>query len=421
MNDQFDKPADSGNPKNDATAQPSGNQELTRLATGVALIARSPNILDVVAETVRDIGVAGEERLVRLLYLILTSRLLAKPASAVVKGHSGGGKSFLVKSVLKLFPPGAYWLRSGLSPRLIVRTAESFVHRILVIEENASLNTDAETFIRLLLSEGQLVYSTLEQVGKKWEEVKLTKDGPAGLLLTTTNLKVHAENETRMLSLSVDDGRTQTKNALRAAARAQGRIVDTTIHQLFQEWLASQPAEVNVPFLECLAEEFAPAAVRIRRDFNLVVSLVEAHALLHQMTRARDADGRVIATLADYIAVYDLVADLISEGVDASAPQDVRDTVKAVEALLPAHQNGVPLKAVATALDVDKSNASRRVAKAIEGGYLVDLEEKKGKALRLQLGEPLPDGEEVMPHPDRIADCAVAPDSMDGVSKRVGE
>ncbi len=421
MSDQLSNSPESGNPENDATAQSSGDLELTRLATAIAQLAKSPDILDSVVQAVREIGVAGEDRLIRLLYLIGTSRLLSKPASAVVKGHSGGGKSFLVKSVLKLFPPRAYWLRSGLSPKLIVRTAESFSHRILVIEENASLNTDAETFIRLLLSEGRLVYSTLEPVGKNWEEVTLIKEGPAGLLLTTTNLKVHAENETRMLSLSVDDGRAQTKNALLAAARARGKVVDTTVHQLFQEWLVSQPTEVHVPFLECLAKEFAPAAVRIRRDFNLVVSLVEAHALLHQMTRKRDENGRVIATLADYAAVYDLVADLISDGVDASAPSDVRETVQAVETLLPQHPQGVPLKAVTEVLGLDKSNVSRRVAKAVEGGYLVDIEEKKGKALRLQLGEPLPNGEEVMPHPDRIADCAVAPNSMNGELKRTGE
>jgi hypothetical protein len=52
---------------------------------------------------------------------------------------------------------------------------------------------------------------------------------------------------------------------------------------------------------------------------------------------------------------------------------------------------------------------------------LVDVEEKKGKPLRLQFGEPLPNGEEVMPHPDRIADCAVAPNSMNGELKRMDE
>ena len=41
-------------------------------------------------------------------------------------------------------------------------------------------------------------------------------------------------------------------------------------------------------------------AVRLRRDFSVVLSLIKAHAILHQATRERDADGRIVATLADY-------------------------------------------------------------------------------------------------------------------------
>jgi DNA-binding transcriptional ArsR family regulator len=419
MDDSDVKAAGVGAPHHDATPQPLTSEQEHELAKAVALIATAPNVLDVAVATLRELGVAGEDRLLRILYLVLTSRVLDRPASAIVKGHSSGGKSFLVKSIRKLFPPSAYWLRSGVSPKLIVYTSESFVNRVLIIEEVASLNRETETFLRLLLSEGNLVYSTLEQAKSEtgeniWKEATHTKRGPAGLVITTTNLSIHAENETRMLSLSITDSREQTKNAMRAAARVRGVPTDTTAHQLFQEWISKQPAKVRIPYIARLAEEMSPAAVRIRRDFNTVISLIEAHALIHQMNRKRDSEGAVIATIEDYAAVYELVADIISYGVDASAPATVRETVKAVQQLLLAHPEGVTAKALAAELGLDKSNASRRLDEAEAGGYLEDLEEKKkGKPRRVVIGEPLPDGDEILPHPNRIADgCAVAPVSM---------
>ncbi len=55
---------------------------------------------DITAEFARTLaaaGVAGETKLIRLLYLALTSRRLDKPVSVAVKGPSSGGKSHLVE------------------------------------------------------------------------------------------------------------------------------------------------------------------------------------------------------------------------------------------------------------------------------------------------------------------------------------
>ena len=73
--------------------------------------------------------------------------------------------------------------------------------------------------------------------------------------------------------------------------------------------------------------------MRLRRDFGSVLALIRAHAVLHQASRERDADGRIIATLDDYAVVRDLVADIIAEGVGATVSPAVRETVLAVGAL----------------------------------------------------------------------------------------
>lgn len=396
-----------------ATVQPpTGGDDA--LAVQVAKLGLSQSVLDVVVEAVSDMGVAGERKLAQIIYLVMTSRILRRPVSLLIKGHSSGGKSFLLKTVLRLFPASSYWLRSGVSPKLLVRTAESFVHRMLVFEEAAGLNRETEYFLRVLLSEGRIIYSTLGQgPGGDWVEQQFEKEGPTGLVLTTTEVGIHAENETRMLSVSISDSAAQTRRALIAAAQSRGNEVDTRVHQAFQEWLGAQSSEVTVPFIRALAEGIAPVAIRIRRDFNLLVSLIEAHALLHQLTRGRDASGAVIATIEDYRAVYLLVADPIGYGVDASVPAELRETVNAVANLVSAYPDGVPAIAVSKELGIDKSTVSRRVKVAIQGGYLINREDSKGKPQRLIVGDPLPEGADVLPHPDALAHgCAVAPNPV---------
>ena len=70
-------------------------------------LASEPRILDRFAEDLHKAGLVGEERAAKLLYLVLTSRVLDRPISAVVKAPSAAGKSYLVDTVLRFFPGAA--------------------------------------------------------------------------------------------------------------------------------------------------------------------------------------------------------------------------------------------------------------------------------------------------------------------------
>jgi hypothetical protein len=101
---------------------------------------------------------------------------------------------------------------------------------------------------------------------------------------------------------------------------------------------------------------------------------------------------------------------VFSAGIGATVKTETRETVQAVAALQPDHENGVSLPAIATRLGLDKSVVSRRWRVAREGGYLVNLEERRGRPARLVTGEPLPDEAPILPLPEAIADgcCTVA-------------
>jgi len=128
--------------------------------------------------------------------------------------------------------------------------------------------------------------------------------------------------------------------------------------------------------------------------------------------------GEIVATLDDYEAVYDLIFDLVADVLEASVPADVRETVEAVAerenpkgfGVQISDAQGVSLPALAKHMDLDKGTVSRRVGKAMKGGYLYNLEDRKGKPARVVLGDPLPEEMEVLPHPSKLRDdrCTVA-------------
>ena len=110
-----------------------------------------------------------------------------------------------------------------------------------------------------------------------------------------------------------------TRKVLAAQARAaQGEWsqVDTQREQAAFAWLElAGVKDAVVPFAADLAEVLPDKPLRIRRDFPRLLQLIKVCAILHQLQRERDADDRVIATLADYAMVREVVARVFARGI----------------------------------------------------------------------------------------------------------
>ena len=121
----------------------------------------------------------------------------------------------------------------------------------------------------------------------------------------------------------------------------------------------------------------------------------------------------MVATLDDYGAVRGLVADILSEGVEATVSSTIRETVAAVAALLsPANlDDTVSVAALAKHLGLDKSAASRRVRVSLDRGFLTNAETRKGRPSRLSVGDPMPENTPILPTVETLRDrCSVAVD-----------
>jgi hypothetical protein len=366
----------------------------------------APSILDRFAIVLEQSRVAGEQRIAQLLFLAVTSRVLPRPVSLAVKGPSSGGKSYLVEIVLSFFPKRAYYALSAMSEHALAYSDEPLQHRMLVIYEAAGMAGDFATYLlRSLLSEGRVRYETVEKTKDGLQARLIEREGPTGLIVTTTAVKLHPENETRLLSLTVADTQEQTREILSAIAEEQETAVDRTSWQALQTWIEHSEHRVTIPFAKALAELILPRAVRLRRDFSMLLNLIRSHAIVHQATREKDSQGRIIARLDDYTVIRTLVHDLIAEGIEATVPATVRETVAAVATIISTGTPEVSVARLAQALKLDKSATSRRVRAATERGFLKNAETKRGLPARLVPGDPLPQDHQVLPTLEEVLQC----------------
>lgn len=400
-NDPHDDEIDGATPQQTQLTKQRRN-ELFRCC---AKLAKSENVLDEFSQAVFANGLAGERRNARLIFLAVLTSLFPRPVSVAVKGSSSGGKNTLVSAVLKFFPPTTYYEMTGMSEKALAYFSEPLKNRVLVITEAAGLQgKDGLVFLRCLLSEGSLRY--VATVGKKTIPVEI--EGPTGLVITTTDLQLYHDDETRLFSIEVADTPAQNRKVFdfigesEVAGHQEMGTPGPEWHALMR-LIAAKPKTVVNPYgtaIASLVPENSPP--RLRRDLKSVFALVRAHALLHQKTRKRRADGAIIATLKDYKAVRSLVKDIVAEGAQAAVPAGVRRLVETVGKLTKAAEH-VSGAALAKELNLDKSGISRAVNAATTAGYLLNVQEGKGRAAMYVLGDPLPKDNGVLPSAKAVA------------------
>lgn len=371
-------------------------------------LAGDPALLDRFAADLEACGLSGETRNAKILYLALTSRRLPRPVSVVVKGPSSGGKSYLVKQTLRFFPESAYYELSAMSEKVLAYSTEPVSHRFIVVYEAAGMSGEMATYLmRSLISEGRIRYETVEATKEGINSRLINREGPTGLITTTTRINLHPENETRMLSLSITDTQEQTRKVFLALAGSESRQEpDFNKWHALQRWIESANNDVVIPFARALASILPTTATRLRRDFQKVLDLIKVHAIVHQAQREHDKSNRIVATLSDYSSVRELIEVFLAEGVQASVPPTVRETVEAVRKLSKNDLNELTELEIANELQLDKSTASRRIRDAIARGFLENLQDRKGRPARIVLTEQaLPDNKSILPTPDELVNA----------------
>jgi hypothetical protein len=370
--------------------------DIVKLPTGH--LAWRPDILRYLEDVVHRQGFAGPASIPQIVYLTHITSMLTRPVSLVIKGPSGSGKSFCLQMGEQFIPPSAYERVEGMSEKaLLYATDLNLKNRHLVIGEAAGMaEGSGRVFLRQVLSEGKVRYLTVEKTdsGQMKASEKNSLEGPLGLIMTTTAHALHPEDESRMLSVTVQDSAEQIAAALLAQALGstiEAYVPDTTEWFELFECIKSNTKRVDIPFATALARRLPTTHDRIKRDFPQILALIKACALVHQHTRSRNESGAVVATLDDYAAVKGLLGDALAHNLSVAVSAGVRSVVEGVKALqkrsFGGHFEPVTVHDLAAHLERDRSVITRHIERAVEEGFLVDDNPGKGRQSQLSLGK----------------------------------
>jgi hypothetical protein len=385
----------------------SANERLAQAYSEARRVIEAEDPLELVKEAIRGLGYGGDLNPALIAYLAATSRLLAMrdgamPVHLLLTGLSSVGKNYTLSRILILLPTEAYHVIDAGSPRVLIYDDAPLENKVLVFTEADSLpageDNPAASAIRNLLQDHFLHYEVTVRHPITGDYIvrKIAKPGPT-VLITTSTRSLGAQLMTRLFTLEIADSKEQITAALvtQATLETEGlKSVDSGLiaFQLYLQLKA--PFKVVVPYAKELGVAMAQmaSAPRILRDFARLISLIKSVALIRHHHRQVDCQGRIMATLADYRLVRELVNDMY---VDSStgATSDVRKLVEAVIAFNASRTEGerTTNTAVAKRLDIGIKQAERRAKKAIKLGWLVNREQRKYHPADYAPGEPLPD------------------------------
>ena len=283
---------------------------------------KDKELLFKIKNCVRKLGVVGESKNILTGYIATVSRKRKKPISITVKGESSSGKNYLMERILKLVPKEDYQIITEATGQSFYYLDIDLRHKIIMIAEVEGIEK-ANYSIRSLQSEGKLSINVTVKnptTGKMEVESKIV-EGPVMFIQTTTQPLIYADNETRNLSVFIDESEKQTERIYAEIASRyeyeREKISDEKLVQLQNmQRVLNDFDEVIIPFGRQITKRFPLSYLRGRRDLEKVTEFIVSSALLHQYQReTKVIEGKtyLIASIADYYITKRLIADSLAK------------------------------------------------------------------------------------------------------------
>jgi hypothetical protein len=370
-------------------------------------LLQEPDFFGKFLRDVKRLGLVGEGRNAILLYIAAISALLNHPINGIVKGQSSAGKNYLVSRVLRLIPSEAVCEITSSSAQAWVYSDTAFQHKVVYLQERND-SAGAIHPVRLLISENRLVRIVTVREGKNLVTKRFVAEGPIASISTTTKNRLEVDDETRHISIWVDESPEQTRRVIQAYLSPASPLLDQEIsvwheaHRLIAE-RASWP--IVFPAWFGLVSDSAYAGnVAARRYFPAFVGCVRVIALIRSFQQKREP-GNKPATISVKFCDYALAAtildrvfvDSLRRGFDANL-----ETRLAV-AKLAKEKNGAGIGAaeLARQLNISDMQAYRRLQKAAEAGMIERSNRPTKNNPKLFLPAPRP---RFVPRPEELID-----------------
>jgi hypothetical protein len=339
-------------------------------------LLQDPDFFGKLRDALKRGGLVGEERNGLVIFVNAISALLGRPINAIVKGVSSAGKNFLVSLVLRLIPETAIREITSSSRTAWNYSGEDFRHKIVYLQERNDA-AGAVHPVRLLISEGRLIREVTVRQNGQWTKQRFVAEGPIAAISTTTRDRIEIDDETRNVSVWMDDSIEQTRRIIERQLSPLPPLekdeveVWHEVHRLI-ETRASVPVELPEWFAEMTGKVFVNN-VRVRRYFPAFLTAVQTTALIRSFQRQAEdyeAGETISAKFADYADATYIFGDVIVESLNRGDEECV-ETSKAVETIV-STRGGQPVDAdqLAKFLDISYDKASARLRSALRSGVI---------------------------------------------------
>jgi hypothetical protein len=370
-------------------------------------LLRSPDLFGLHADMLRQSGLAGEARNAAVLQIVGIARLLDRPLNVFIKGQSSSGKNYLAKQVLRQFPPDAVREITSSSETAWNYAGDDFRHRIVYLQERNQAAGPVHQ-ARLLISENKLIRTvTVNQGGSRVSKSFVTK-GPIAAISTTTKNQLEIDDETRHISIWIDESREQTRAVLLAQASARARVSKKNRYWRKAHSLLAEMAKNNIVLPEWF-EELARLVyiddVRVRRYYPAFISACQAVALLRafqgQREREIEKTGRIKVNFEDF-AIAQILFEPVFSGSLHRGPDASYDVRAHVEKLVRRNKGkAIGARELAKDMRVSLDRAYATLREATESGAIERANKPEKSNLKLFLPAPR---QEFIPDPQFIFD-----------------
>jgi hypothetical protein len=291
-------------------------------------------MFDEILSDFETIGYTGEEMNKLLCYIAAVSRKMEAPLSVMIQSRSAAGKSYLQDTVLSLVPEDDFIKYTRLTDQaLFYKDKDSLKHKILAIEELDGMN-GAVYSIRSIQSSKKITiaYTGKDPVTGELKTQDNTVEGPLMVFITTTQVDIDGETESRFVFISIDESEEMTKKIL--VKQRQGQTMEGMINKLKSAEIIKKhrnanrvlrPLSVFNPYADLLT--FTSKSLRARRDHTKYLNLILAIAYLFQYqrkVRTIEHEAKSIeyinVTLADIERANTIANEVLGRSLDELTP-----------------------------------------------------------------------------------------------------
>jgi hypothetical protein len=344
------------------------------LTVGALRLLRSEYFFRLYLDAAARAGLVGEEKNALVLFLVGISRLLSHPVNLFIKGASSSGKNFLAKTVLKFLPPDCVVEISSSSDTSWSYQGANLEHRVVYIQEQNRATGNVHP-ARLLISENQLTRMVSVRSGQGFITKKSVTKGPVACISTTTKDRLEIDDETRHISVWVDDSAEQTRRIVQSQLHPSIGISEDELlvwHEV--QNLLTERAKLPIGFgdwSKLLGDQVWTGDVRVRRYFEAFMEVCKTVCLVRSFRFSEDKlmnRGKLEVDFADFAIANAIVDSALSQSLAYGDEEDRQIHESLAE--ISQKKKGAPVEAaeLAKKMGISRDRAYARLRAAVERG-----------------------------------------------------